>query len=71
MKTKSKEKKKKLTLNKISIARLDKNSINHAKGGADVPISLISQCTDVSVTVYPPQCPSVTYYVCDTDVLCL
>ena len=52
MKNKSKEKK--LTLNKISIAWLDKDSINHAKGGAGAILESLDG--PICPTEHPPQC---------------
>ena len=44
---KTKKTRKKLALNKISIARLDKDIIKHAKGGGEVvPTEKPPQCTD-------------------------
>ncbi len=49
---KTKKNKKKLVLNKISIAQLDKDILNKAKGGVE---ESIDPC-EAPPTVYQPQC---------------
>jgi hypothetical protein len=60
MKTKTGAKKKKIVLNKISIARLDKDQINEVKGGGE----------PLPVTEYPPQCGIIITSVVYTLISC-
>lgn len=63
---KKKKETKKLTLNKITIAQLDKDIINRAKGGIEE--STNTNGTSNTLTLDPPWCsPSQAHYVCNTQ----